>query len=234
MQAGVEILHAARAHRRDAEHRLGAIRPGQHVGGQVEVPGADLRRVGGKPQGPLGQFDAQVGVAPHGYRGGTGHQLNVIVRHARGQTDVRRPAAPCKRLPAATRYSQGIFRAVTSSSRVNIISVEGSNFAVRAFSPLAGSGGVLQCAGLSIAAKWSGTSMCGLRFSISCASICTCSAPRRAAIRAPAAPAPSSSTASASIRASLWPCNTKAARSPRSRGSARRRAPSAAAGLRRA
>jgi DNA-binding transcriptional LysR family regulator len=53
--------------------------------------------------------------------------------------------------------------------------------------------------------------------SICCASTCTCSAPRRAATRAPAARAPCSSMASASCPAWRWPCNTRAARSPRSK-----------------
>ncbi|GJD98058.1 hypothetical protein OCOJLMKI_5297 [Methylobacterium iners] len=42
MQAGVEFGNADGQARRDAEHRPGAVRPGQHVGEQIEVPGADL------------------------------------------------------------------------------------------------------------------------------------------------------------------------------------------------
>ncbi len=50
MQAGIEVGHAARYAGRDAEHRLGAVGPGQDVGAQVEVPGADLGRVGRQAQ----------------------------------------------------------------------------------------------------------------------------------------------------------------------------------------
>ena len=46
--------------RRDAEHRLGAVGPGQDVGGQIEVPGADLGRLGGQAQRLLADFEAQV------------------------------------------------------------------------------------------------------------------------------------------------------------------------------
>ncbi|GJD95637.1 hypothetical protein OCOJLMKI_2850 [Methylobacterium iners] len=48
VQPGVEVVDAAGRVRRDAEHRLGAVRPGQHVGERVEIPGADLGRLDGE------------------------------------------------------------------------------------------------------------------------------------------------------------------------------------------
>ena len=42
VESGVEVVHRAGNVGRDAEHGLGAGRPGQHARGEVEIPGADL------------------------------------------------------------------------------------------------------------------------------------------------------------------------------------------------
>jgi hypothetical protein len=85
MEAGEKILHAHGRIVGDAEHRFGAIGPGQDVGGKIKVPGSDFRRLGGEPQGPLAQFDAKVGVQQHGRAQGPGHHLSVTVCHVCGQ-----------------------------------------------------------------------------------------------------------------------------------------------------
>ncbi len=50
MQPGVEIGHAAGDVRRNPEHRLGAVAPGQLIGGQVEVPDSNARGRSRQPE----------------------------------------------------------------------------------------------------------------------------------------------------------------------------------------
>ncbi len=70
VQAGIEVGHAAHDVGRNAEHRLGAVRPGQNIGRQVQVPGPDLGGLGRQAQRFLrdGQpaacaFERQLGAA---------------------------------------------------------------------------------------------------------------------------------------------------------------------------
>ncbi len=50
MQAGIEVVEMAVGFGREAEHRLGAVGPGQGIGDQVEVPGADFGGLGRQAQ----------------------------------------------------------------------------------------------------------------------------------------------------------------------------------------
>jgi len=55
MQSGVEVRHGERPARRNAEHRPEPVGHRQHVGDGVEVPRADLARVGREAQRFLAQ-----------------------------------------------------------------------------------------------------------------------------------------------------------------------------------
>ena len=59
MEAIVEVVERADGVGREAEHDLGARRPGQCVGGEIHVPDADLGRFGRQPE----RFLVQQGLA---------------------------------------------------------------------------------------------------------------------------------------------------------------------------
>ena len=65
MQAGVVIGHRDRHVGRDPEHRLDPRRPEQGVGDDVDVPEADLGRLGREPQAPLALPQLLLGPVAH-------------------------------------------------------------------------------------------------------------------------------------------------------------------------